>query len=83
MHIPETDALISGTVYLSRDNDDFLEDVKAAGRRRRPRIDSNRSAVVRLALTRLSEQMTPEQTAQELALRAGKATNVGVGRPRL
>ncbi|MEV8195012.1 hypothetical protein AB0P13_23300 [Rhodococcus pyridinivorans] len=70
------------TVYLTAENDDFLEDVKRAGRRSQPKIDANRAAVVRLALTRLADQMTPEQVAQELAARAGRRPGK-IGRTRL
>ncbi|QCQ94165.1 hypothetical protein [Rhodococcus sp. SGAir0479] len=79
---PVDDPLISATVYLSASNDDFLEDVKRAGRRSQPKIDANRSAVVRLALTRLAEQMAPEQVAQELSARAGRLPGT-TGRTRL
>lgn len=79
---PADDPLISATVYLSASNDDFLEDVKRAGRRSQPKIDANRSAVVRLALTRLAEQMAPEQVAQELSARAGRLPGT-TGRTRL
>ncbi|MBM4527335.1 hypothetical protein GS442_25380 [Rhodococcus hoagii] len=79
---PAEDPLVSATVYLSTSNDEFLEDVKRAGRRNQPKIDANRSAVVRLALTRLAEQMSPEQVAQELSARAGRLPGT-TGRTRL
>ncbi|BDB63478.1 hypothetical protein RDE2_52720 (plasmid) [Rhodococcus sp. RDE2] len=79
---PDENPLMPATVYLTAENDDFLEDVKRAGRRSQPKIDANRAAVVRLALARLADQMTPEQVAQELAARAGRRPGK-IGRTRL
>ncbi|MFD4268138.1 hypothetical protein [Rhodococcus sp. NPDC058481] len=75
------DDLTARTIYLDDDNDDFLEEAKRSGRREKPRVDATRSAVVRLALARLRDQMTPEQVVRELAARA--APHVGTGRRRL
>jgi len=65
------------SIYFDTDNDEFLESVRAAGRRSRPRVDSSRSAVARLAVARLAEQMTPEDVVAELQLRAPKTTRNG------
>jgi hypothetical protein len=69
------------SIYFDTDNDEFLESVRAAGRRSQPRVDSSRSAVARLAVARLAEQMTPEEVVAELQLRAPKTP--GNGRRRL
>lgn len=69
------------SVYFDTNMDDFLDEVQAAGRQQRPKIAPSRSAVVRLALTKLAEAMTPEQIVLELASRAPKRT--GTGRQRL
>lgn len=73
--------LEKSSIYLDPHNDDFLEDIRVAGRRSKPKVDASRSAVVRLALRRLSEQMKPEQVVGELLARATPHT--GEGRRRL
>ncbi|WP_137726565.1 hypothetical protein [Prescottella subtropica] len=65
--------LSPSTVYLGSEEDDFLEDVRAAGRRRPQRVDANRSAVVRLALNRLAEQLTHGEVVEEIH-RQGKVS---------
>jgi hypothetical protein len=64
---PETEAQIRLTVYVDDAHDAFMDDVRFAGARRRPRIDVSRSAVVRFALDRLKAEMTPEQIHNAIA----------------
>jgi hypothetical protein len=65
------------SVYFDDTTDEFLESVRVAGRKIKPKIAASRSAVVRLALTKLAEQLTPEQVAAELARRAPEHTKTG------
>ena len=55
----------------------YLDDTARATK---PRVDATRSAVVRLALTRLAEQLTPAEIVAELQRSA--ATHNGPGRKR-
>jgi len=69
--------LEKASIYLDPQSDEFLESARIAGRRSKPRVDASRSAVVRLALARLAEQMTPDQVVRELVLRAPAHTGEG------
>ncbi len=69
------------SIYVDPNSDEFLESVRSAGRKSRPKIDASRSAVVRFALTQLAAAMTPEQIAQKLQEQAGHYG--GTGRRRL
>ena len=73
------DELIRSTIHVDAAVDSFLEEVRSVGRRRTPKVDATRSAVVRLAVARLAAQLTADQVVDELAAR-GKAA--GGGRPR-
>lgn len=68
------------SIYLDEPTDSYLETVRAAARTARPRVDATRSAVVRLALTRLADQLNPTQVVAELQRSA--ATHIGPGRKR-
>ena len=68
------------SIYLDDTTDASLETVRAAARATKPRVDATRSAVVRLALTRLAEQLTPAEIVAELQRSA--ATHSGPGRKR-
>lgn len=76
----DTQPLEKASIYLDPPSDDFLESVRITGRRSKPRVDASRSAVVRLALARLSEQMAPDQVVRELVARA--PVHSGEGRRR-
>lgn len=69
------------SIYVDPSSDEFLESVRSAGRRSRPKIDASRSAVVRFALAQLASAMTPEEIAQTLQQQAGHYG--GTGRRRL
>ena len=73
--------LIRTTLHLSPAEDEFLEAVRAAGRGRRPRVDTSRSAVARYAINQLAAQMTAEQIVTALEQSAQPTTSTG-GRPR-
>lgn len=68
------------SIYLDDTTDASLEAVRAAARATKPRVDATRSAVVRLALTRLAVQLTPAEIVAELQRSA--ATHSGPGRKR-
>ncbi|ASQ85808.1 hypothetical protein CE197_09265 [Mycobacterium intracellulare subsp. chimaera] len=68
------------SLYLDEFTDTYLETVRATARTARPRVDATRSAVVRLALTRLADQLNPAQVVNELQRNA--ATHTGPGRKR-
>lgn len=68
------------SIYLDDTTDASLESVRAAARATKPRVDATRSAIVRLALTRLAEQLTPAEIVAELQRSA--ATHSGPGRKR-
>ncbi|KPN45046.1 hypothetical protein AN933_29395 [Mycobacterium intracellulare subsp. chimaera] len=68
------------SLYLDEFTDAYLETVRAAARTARPRVDATRSAVVRLALTRMAEQLNPAQVVDELQRNA--AAHTGPGRKR-
>lgn len=74
-------ALSPSTISLDRRTEQVLEAVRTAGRFSQPKVDANRSATIRLAVARLAEQLTPEEIANELRLRAPQSQ--GTGRKRL
>lgn len=78
---PEVHAVVKSSIYLDTATDDFLEEVRIRGRKSKPKIDASRSAVVRLALARLEDQMDADQVIRELLARA--APQGGPGRRRL
>ncbi len=83
--VPTTEAsgaLVRASIYLDGAADGFLEDVRAAARRATPRVDASRSAVVRLALLRLADELGPGEIVAELRRRS-HSVNVSPGRKRL
>lgn len=68
------------SIYLDDPTDAYLETVRGAARTARPRVDATRSAVVRLALNRLAEQLDPVAVVAELQRKA--AGHSGPGRKR-
>lgn len=68
------------TLYVDQDTDDFMEAARVTGMTSRPKVDVSRSAVVRLALRRLMDDMSPEQVKSALAAEPAKST--GPGRKR-
>ena len=75
-------ALVRASIYLDSASDEFLEDVRVAARRATPKVDASRSAVVRLALLRLADEIGPDEVVAELRRRSASAAN-GPGRKRL
>lgn len=68
------------SIYLDESTDTYLETVRAAARTAKPRVDATRSAVVRLALNRLANQLPPAEVVAELGRKA--AGHTGPGRKR-
>lgn len=68
------------SIYLDEPTDAYLETIRAAARTTKPRVDATRSAVVRLALTRLAGQLSPAEVIAELQRNA--AGHTGPGRKR-
>lgn len=77
----EADELVKTTVHLGAQDDAWLNLVNFTGKQTKPRVDASRSAVVRLALRRLADSMTPQEAVEELRRSAPKGT--AGGRPRL
>ncbi len=78
--VPATTDLTKVSIYLDDATDTYLETVRGAARTTRPRVDATRSAVVRLALNRLAEQLDPAAVVAELQRKA--AGHSGPGRKR-
>lgn len=68
------------SIYLDEPTDAFLETIRTAARFAKPRVDATRSAVVRLALYRLAQQLHPSDLVAELQRKA--AAHTGPGRKR-
>ena len=68
------------SIYLDESTDAFLETVRTTARFAKPRVDATRSAVVRLALNRLAQQLHPSDLIAELQRKA--AAHTGPGRKR-
>jgi len=68
------------TLYVDRDTDEFMEAARVEGLTSRPKVDVSRSAVVRLALRRLMDEMSPGEVKTLLAGQAVRST--GPGRKR-
>ncbi|WP_195168527.1 hypothetical protein [Mycobacteroides abscessus] len=77
---PATTDLTKVSIYLDDPTDTYLETVRGAARTARPRVDATRSAVVRLALNRLADQLDPAAVVAELQRNA--AGHSGPGRKR-
>lgn len=76
------DELAKYSIYFDGTADEFLEATRVAGRRLKPKLSISRSSVVRLALERLSDSMSPDEVAFELSRNAAIARS-STGRPRL
>jgi hypothetical protein len=68
------------SIYLDLTDDDFLENITHAGKISRPKVAVSRSAIVRLALERLADQMTATEIVAELRCRGNH--QAGSGRKR-
>lgn len=75
----ETSAPVKVTLYVDRPSDEFMEAARVAGLLARPKVDISRSAVVRLAMRRLMEEMSP---AEVKALLEQQEVGAGPGRKR-
>lgn len=62
----KTRAPFKVTLYVDRDLDEFMEAARVEGLTSRPKVDVSRSAVVRLALRRLMEHMSPAEVKAHL-----------------
>jgi len=76
----ELGATFKVTLYVDRDTDEFMEAVRVEGLTSRPKVDVSRSAVVRLALRRLMNDMSPAEIKALLADQAVRSA--GPGRKR-
>lgn len=65
------------TLWLTPDHQSFLDSVVIAGKQAQPRVALSRSAVTRLALARLAEQMSE---AEIVAALSGPVAQEGPGR---
>lgn len=77
---PVPPELTKVSIYLDEPTDAFLETIRTAARFAKPRVDATRSAVVRLALNRLAQQLHPSDLVAELQRKA--AAHTGPGRKR-
>lgn len=76
----ELGATFKVTLYVDRDTDEFMEAVRVEGLTSRPKVDVSRSAVMRLALRRLMDEMSPAEVKTLLAGQTVRST--GPGRKR-
>ena len=76
----ELGATFKVTLYVDRDTDEFMEAARVEGLTSRPKVDVSRSAVVRLALRRLMDEMSPAEVKARLASQAVRSG--GPGRKR-
>lgn len=65
------------SIYLDEHTDSYLEVVRSAGRRALPPVDATRSAVVRLALNRLSHEVDVATVVAELHRNASRRRGPG------
>ena len=65
------------TLYLDNSLLEFLEDARISGLVSRPRLDISKSAVVRLALRRLQQDMTIDEIREHLAAQPTDPTKTG------
>jgi hypothetical protein len=75
--VEETGATFKVTLYLDRETDEFMEAVRVEGLTSRPKVDVSRSAVVRLALRRLMDEMGPGEVKALLEGQAVRSTGPG------
>jgi hypothetical protein len=76
-----SNTLAPSAISLDRKTEELLEAVRTAGRFAEPRIDANRSATIRLAMSLLGEKFTPEEVVDQLRRRT--AESKAPGRRRL
>ena len=74
---PGEDAPRPATLYLDNNLLEFLEQARIAGLIGRPRLDISKSAVVRLALRRLQQDMTIQDIREYLAAQPTDPTKTG------
>lgn len=79
---PLNDVLVRSTIYVRETDDAWLEGIAIGGRTKRPKVDASRSAVVRLALDRLRDEMSEDEIITHLENKA-RTSNQTVGRKRL
>jgi hypothetical protein len=77
VHSAGEEAPRPATLYLDNNLLEFLEEARIAGLLARPRLDISKSAVVRLALRRLKEQMSVEQIREHLGAQPTDPTKTG------
>lgn len=77
---PENGATFKVTLYVDRATDEFMEAARVEGLTSRPKVDVSRSVVVRLALRRLMDDMSPGEVKTLLIAQAVRST--GPGRKR-
>jgi hypothetical protein len=65
------------TLYLDNNLLEFLEEARIAGLVSRPRLDISKSAVVRLALRRLQQDMTIDEIREHLRSQPTDPTKTG------
>jgi hypothetical protein len=65
------------TLYLDESLLEFLEEARIAGLVSRPRLDISKSAVVRLALRRLEQEMTIDEIRDHLRAQPTDPTKTG------
>lgn len=75
-----TGATFKVTLYVDRQTDEFMEATRVEGLMSRPKVDVSRSAVVRLALRRLMDEMSTAEVKALLERQAVRST--GPGRKR-
>jgi len=68
------------TLYVNQDSDEFMETVRVEGLTARPKVDVSRSAVVRLALRRLMNEMSAADV--KALLEQQEVRSSGPGRKR-
>lgn len=71
------DELVKTTVHLGQAEDEFLNLVNFTGKQVRPKFDASRSAVVRLALRRLADELNPAEVVAALAERGPETARTG------
>lgn len=76
----ETGTTFKVTLYVDRTTDEFMEATRIEGLTSRPKVDVSRSAVVRLALRRLMDDMSPAEVKSLLGRQAVRSA--GPGRKR-
>lgn len=71
------EALSQLTVMLEESQVDWLDQIRILGLTSKPKLDITRSAVIRLAVSRLTEQMNPKEIAQWFARQPESSVSTG------